>query len=83
MRIQYMIGALLTAALITGCQTSTAADEESIREMIEVWDAAFNARDADALLAAAGYTDETTRMSANEPTAQGKDAIPALFLTAW
>ena len=82
MRVHYMVGALLTAALITGCQTSTAADEEAVREMVAAFDAAFNTRDADALLAAV-YTDESTRMSANEPTAQGRDAIRASFLAAW
>ncbi len=35
MRVQYMIGALLTAALITGCQASTAADEEAIRDAVQ------------------------------------------------
>ncbi len=78
MRVPNMVGALLTAALITGCQTSTTADEEAIREITEAWDAAYNSRDATAL--AAIYTEDALRMNANEAALQGQEAIRASFV---
>ncbi len=76
-----MVGALLTAALITGCQTSTTADEEALRETIEAWDAAYNSRDADAM--AAQYAEDALRMNANEAALRGREAIRAGFVEEW
>ncbi len=81
MRVHYMVGALLTAALITGCQTSTAADEEAIREMVEAWDASYNGHDADGM--AAQFTEDAVRMNPNEAALQGREAIRADFVTEW
>ena len=81
MRVHYMVGALLTAALITGCQTSTATDEEAIREMVQAWDAAANSRDVDAL--AAQFTEDAVRMNANAAALQGREAIRASFVAAF
>ena len=81
MRVHYMVGALLTAALITGCQTSTAADEEAIREMVGAWDASYNGRDADAI--AAQFTKDAVRMNANEAALHGREAIRAGFVAEW
>ncbi len=75
MRVPYMVGALLTAALITGCQTSTVADEEAIRDMVRAWDAAVNSRNVDAL--EAYYSDGAVRMNANEASIEGWEAIRA------
>ena len=81
MRVPYMVGALLTAALITGCQTSTTADEEAIREMVEAWDASYNGRDADAM--AAQFTEDAVRMNPNAAALQGREAIRADFVAEW
>ncbi len=78
MRVHYMVGTLLTAALITGCQTSTAADEAAIRAIGEAFDAAYNSRDATAL--AAIFTDDAVRMIPNEEADQGREAIRAAFV---
>ena len=81
MRVPYMVGALLTATLITGCQTSTTADEEAIREMVEAWDASYNGRDADAM--AAQFTEDAVRMNPNAAALQGRGAIRADFVAEW
>ena len=81
MRVHYMVGALLTAALITGCQTSTAADEEAIREAIAAWNPAYNSQDADAI--AALYTEDGVRIVPNMGALQGRGVIRAAFVEEW
>ena len=81
MRVPYMVGALLTATLITGCQTSTAADEEAIRELERYWEDATNSRDAVAL--AAYYTEDAVLMQPNEAVLEGWNAIRASVEEDW
>ncbi len=81
MRAPYMVGALLTAALITGCQTSTTADEEAIRAIGPAWDAAYNSRDATAM--AAIFSEDAVRMNPNQEANQGREAIRAAYVAEW
>ncbi|HUF47351.1 MAG TPA: SgcJ/EcaC family oxidoreductase [Vicinamibacterales bacterium] len=57
---------------------TTAEDTAAINALRDGWSAAYNAADADAL--ANSYTEDTVRMSANEPSQVGRVAVRDGFL---
>lgn len=75
--IVFFLGIAILSMIACTTRVNTEADVESIKSMLEKFDAALNASDLDGLMSC--FTEGSVRMPPNKPALVGKEAIRDMF----